>query len=67
MIGILDDVRVADRYGPWVLIVGGCEGIGRIFAELLVAKGVRLLLVARSAAAAAQLYGLELAGLPGKR
>jgi short-subunit dehydrogenase len=39
----------ADRYGPWALIAGGSEGIGRCFAELLAAQGIHLLLVARNA------------------
>ena len=51
----------AARYGPWALIAGGSEGIGRSFAELLAAQGIHLILVARKAealaATAAELRG----------
>jgi short-subunit dehydrogenase len=42
------DPHFARRYGPWALIAGGSEGIGRAFAELLAARGIHLLLVARN-------------------
>ena len=35
------------RYGPWALIAGGSEGIGRSFAIQLAERGLDLLLVAR--------------------
>lgn len=35
------------RYGPWALIAGGSEGIGRSFALQLAARGLHLILVAR--------------------
>jgi short-subunit dehydrogenase len=38
------DVR---RYGPWALIVGGSEGVGRSLAQKLSASGFKLVLVAR--------------------
>ena len=40
-----DDFRA--RYGPWALIAGGSEGIGRSFAILLAERGLDLLLLAR--------------------
>lgn len=35
------------QYGPWALIAGGSEGIGRCFAEQLAAEGINLVLLAR--------------------
>lgn len=53
------DVLDTDRYGPWAIILGGSEGLGREYGQLLAAGGVNLLLVARSedrlAAAAADI------------
>ena len=52
-----------DKYGPWAIIVGGSEGIGRALGEKLAAEGLNLLLVARKkgpleeAAAAARAKG----------
>lgn len=37
----------ARRYGPWALIAGGSEGIGRSFALQLAARGLHLILLAR--------------------
>nr|WP_234787027.1 SDR family NAD(P)-dependent oxidoreductase [Mycolicibacterium fortuitum] len=37
----------ADKYGPWAVITGGSEGVGRCFARRLAAAGVNLLLIAR--------------------
>lgn len=42
---------LAERYGPRALILGGSEGIGAEFADLLAGSGLDLTLVARSAAA----------------
>jgi short-subunit dehydrogenase len=36
-----------DRYGPWALIVGASEGIGRVFAETLASRGLNVVLLAR--------------------
>ena len=41
----------AEKYGPWALIAGGSEGIGKSFALQLAAQGLHLILVARTAAA----------------
>lgn len=37
----------ADRYGPWALVAGGSEGVGRAFATQLAAAGLNLVLIAR--------------------
>ncbi|WP_097092243.1 SDR family NAD(P)-dependent oxidoreductase [Novosphingobium sp. Chol11] len=42
---------LAERYGPRALILGGSEGIGAEFADLLASAGLDLTLVARSAGA----------------
>jgi len=40
----------ADRYGPWAVVAGASEGLGRAFAEELADRGLGLVLVARRAA-----------------
>ena len=47
----LNDGDIDRKYGPVALILGGSEGIGRQFAEQLAARGLALVLVARSAGA----------------
>ena len=42
-----EGVSFAERYGPWVLIVGASEGIGAMFAQALAGHGLNVLLVAR--------------------
>lgn len=46
-----EKVSFSERYGPWALIAGGSEGIGRSFALQLAARGLDLILVARRAEA----------------
>lgn len=41
----------AEKYGPWALIAGGSEGIGKSFALQLAARGLNLILVARNGGA----------------
>jgi len=42
--------RFADRYGPWALVAGASEGLGREYALQLAARGLSLVMVARDAA-----------------
>ena len=37
----------AERFGPWALVAGASEGLGRAYAEALASRGLKLLLVAR--------------------
>lgn len=56
----------SEKYGPWGLIAGGSEGIGACMADMLAARGLNLVLVARKPAPLQQLadeirlkYGVE--------
>ncbi len=58
--------RILDRYGPWAVVAGASEGIGRAWCQRLAARGLGIVLVARReeplAALAKELqaeYGVE--------
>jgi len=38
---------IAQKYGPWALVVGASDGVGALFAERLASEGVNVTLVAR--------------------
>ena len=42
-----ENERFARKYGPWALVAGGSEGIGRSYALQLASRGLNLILVAR--------------------
>lgn len=45
-----DAISFSKRYGPWAIIAGASEGIGRSFAEQLAAQGINLILLSRNRA-----------------
>lgn len=56
--------RLRTRYGPWAVVTGASEGIGRAIAQELAVAGLNLVLVARRADVLAAL-GKELAAAHG--
>ena len=41
-------MRNLQQYGPWALITGASDGIGKALAEQIAAAGLNVALVARS-------------------
>src|SRR5262245_5813156 len=48
---------LANRYGPWAIVVGASEGVGASVADELAAGGLDLLLIARNAALLEEVAG----------
>ena len=43
----MPDSPFLERYGPWAVVTGASDGIGRAFARQLASKGINLVLIAR--------------------
>jgi len=48
----------AHKYGPWAIVAGASEGVGREFARRVAANGVNCILIARREKPLAELAAL---------
>ncbi|XP_065090191.1 inactive hydroxysteroid dehydrogenase-like protein 1 [Ochlerotatus camptorhynchus] len=58
--------KLSQRYGPWAVITGATDGIGKCYAECLASKGLNIMLISRTesklikvASEIEQKYGVE--------
>lgn len=49
--GMLATMTFMTQYGPWALVAGASDGVGRAFAETLASRGLNVVLIARREAA----------------
>ncbi|XP_062714892.1 inactive hydroxysteroid dehydrogenase-like protein 1 [Aedes albopictus] len=48
IIGWFRSKPLTEKYGPWAVITGATDGIGKRYAEILASKGMNIVLISRS-------------------